>query len=280
MHIFELINSASKKLKSKNISSYRLDSEILISKVLGKKREEILINDHQAVKQTEIEEFSNLIERRLLKEPIAYITGEKEFWSKSFEVNRSTLIPRPETELLIEKLIEIYKYKNIDILDVGTGTGCILISLLSELKNSFGVGIDISKSALKIANQNAKKNEVINRAKFILKSIESNYDKKFDLIVSNPPYVKRVDLKNLVEDVKNYEPKLALDGGNDGLDVIKKVIYKSKEILKVNGRLALEISGEQKYKVSEILFKNNFRLENIIKDYNRIYRILISKKLK
>ena len=169
MHIFELINSASKKLKSKNISSYRLDSEILISKVLGKKREEILINDHQAVKQTEIEEFSNLIERRLLKEPIAYITGEKEFWSKSFEVNRSTLIPRPETELLIEKLIEIYKYKNIDILDVGTGTGCILISLLSELKNSFGVGIDISKSALKIANQNAKKNEVINRAKFILK---------------------------------------------------------------------------------------------------------------
>ena len=125
-----------------------------------------------------------------------------------------------------------------------------------------------------------KKNEVINRAKFILKSIESNYDKKFDLIVSNPPYVKRVDLKNLVEDVKNYEPKLALDGGNDGLDVIKKVIYKSKEILKVNGRLALEISGEQKYKVSEILFKNNFRLENIIKDYNRIYRILISKKLK
>ncbi len=280
MHIFELINSASKKLKSKNISSYRLDSEILISKVLGKKREEILINDHQAVKQTEIEEFSNLIERRLLKEPIAYITGEKEFWSKSFEVNRSTLIPRPETELLIEKLIEIYKYKNIDILDVGTGTGCILISLLSEFKNSFGVGIDISKSALKIANQNAKKNEVINRAKFILKSIESNYDKKFDLIVSNPPYVKRVDLKNLVEDVKNYEPKLALDGGNDGLDVIKKVIYKSKEILKVNGRLALEISGEQKYKVSEILFKNNFRLENIIKDYNRIYRILISKKLK
>ena len=192
----------------------------------------------------------------------------------------NTLIPRPETELLIEKLIEIYKYKNIDILDVGTGTGCILISLLSELKNSFGVGIDISKSALKIANQNAKKNEVINRAKFILKSIESNYDKKFDLIVSNPPYVKRVDLKNLVEDVKNYEPKLALDGGNDGLDVIKKVIYKSKEILKVNGRLALEISGEQKYKVSEILFKNNFRLENIIKDYNRIYRILISKKLK
>ena len=280
MHIFELINSASKKLNSKNISSYRLDSEILISKVLGKKREEILINDHQAVKQTEIEEFSNLIERRLLKEPIAYITGEKEFWSKSFEVNRSTLIPRPETELLIEKLIEIYKYKNIDILDVGTGTGCILISLLSELKNSFGVGIDISKSALKIANQNAKKNEVINRAKFILKSIESNYDKKFDLIVSNPPYVKRVDLKNLVEDVKNYEPKLALDGGNDGLDVIKKVIYKSKEILKVNGRLALEISGEQKYKVSEILFKNNFRLENIIKDYNRIYRVLISKKLK
>ena len=280
MHIFELINSASKKLKSKNISSYRLDSEILISKVLGKKREEILINDHQAVKQTEIEEFSNLIERRLLKEPIAYITGEKEFWSKSFEVNRSTLIPRPETELLIEKLIEIYKYKKIDILDVGTGTGCILISLLSELKNSFGVGIDISKSALKIANQNAKKNEVINRAKFMLKSIESNYDKKFDLIVSNPPYVKRVDLKNLVEDVKNYEPKLALDGGNDGLDVIKKVIYKSKEILKVNGRLALEISGEQKYKVSEILFKNNFRLENIIKDYNRIYRVLISKKLK
>ena len=280
MNIFEVINSGSKRLKMKNILSHRLDSEILMSKVLKKRREDILINFQKSLSKNEVKEFNALIKRRILREPIAYITGEKEFWSKSFLINNNTLIPRPETELMIEQLIKIYKLKKIFILDIGTGSGCILISLLIELKNSSGVGVDISKSALKIAEKNSMRNKVIERSKFLIKSIDSHFNKKFDLIVSNPPYIKRTDLKKLDDDIKKYEPKIALDGGNDGLDVIKKVIYKSKNILKVNGRLALEISGEHKFKVSEMLIKNNFRIEYIIKDYTGINRIIISQKIK
>ena len=229
-----------------------------------------MINFKKSLSENEVKEFNSLIKRRILREPIAYITGEKEFWSKSFLINNNTLIPRPETELMIEQLIKIYKLKKIFILDIGTGSGCILISLLIELKNSSGVGVDISKSALKIAEKNSMRNKVIERSKFLIKSIDSHFNKKFDLIVSNPPYIKRTDLKKLDDDIKKYEPKIALDGGNDGLDVIKKVIYKSKNILKVNGRLALEISGEHKFKVSEMLIKNNFRIEYIIKDYTEL----------
>ena len=251
-----------------------------MSKVLKKRREDILMNFKKSLSENEVKEFNSLIKRRILREPIAYITGEKEFWSKSFLINNNTLIPRPETELMIEQLIKIYKLKKIFILDIGTGSGCILISLLIELKNSSGVGVDISKSALKIAEKNSMRNKVIERSKFLIKSIDSHFNKKFDLIVSNPPYIKRTDLKKLDDDIKKYEPKIALDGGNDGLDVIKKVIYKSKNILKVNGRLALEISGEHKFKVSEMLIKNNFRIEYIIKDYTGINRIIISQKIK
>ena len=239
-----------------------------------------MINFQKSLSKNEVKEFNALIKRRILREPIAYITGEKEFWSKSFLINNNTLIPRPETELMIEQLIKIYKLKKIFILDIGTGSGCILISLLIELKNSSGVGVDISKSALKIAEKNSMRNKVIERSKFLIKSMNSHFNKKFDLIVSNPPYIKRTDLKKLDDDIKKYEPKIALDGGNDGLDVIKKVIYKSKNILKVNGRLALEISGEHKFKVSEMLIKNNFRIEYIIKDYTGINRIIISQKIK
>ena len=153
MNIFEVINSGSKRLKMKNILSHRLDSEILMSKVLKKRREDILINFQKSLSKNEVKEFNALIKRRILREPIAYITGEKEFWSKSFLINNNTLIPRPETELMIEQLIKIYKLKKIFILDIGTGSGCILISLLIELKNSSGVGVDISKSALKIAEK-------------------------------------------------------------------------------------------------------------------------------
>ena len=196
MNIFEVINSGSKRLKMKNILSHRLDSEILMSKVLKKRREDILINFQKSLSKNEVKEFNALIKRRILREPIAYITGEKEFWSKSFLINNNTLIPRPETELMIEQLIKIYKLKKIFILDIGTGSGCILISLLIELKNSSGVGVDISKSALKIAEKNSMRNKVIERSKFLIKSMDSHFNKKFDLIVSNPPYIKRTDLKN------------------------------------------------------------------------------------
>jgi len=280
MNVLQLINLGSKELKSKKILSHKLDTEVILSKVLDKRREEILVDFDKTVSLENINIFKGLIERRSLKEPIAYILKEKEFWSKIFEVNKNTLVPRPETELMVDKLTKIYKNKNISILDVGTGSGCILISLLSELKFSRGIGIDISSKALFIAKNNAKKHKINNNLKFINRCFTNYFTKKFDLIVSNPPYILTKEIKNLQEDVKKYEPKIALDGGNDGLDVIKKLIYKAKDILKFNGLLALEIGNKQFRKVSNILVKRNFKIEYLIKDYNNNIRCLITRKIR
>ena len=276
MEILELINSGSTRLKNKKIYSHKIDSEILLSRVLNKSREELLINLKQKIKPREISNFLRLIDRRSSKEPIAYILEEKEFWSKSFLVSKNTLVPRPETELMVEKIVKIFKKKNIFILDIGTGTGCILLSILSELKNSKGTGIDISSKAIQIAIANSRKHNLTERTKFCKRSLDDIFHNKFDLIVSNPPYIKRKDIKNLNEDIKKFEPKLALDGGNDGLDVIKKVIYKSKNILKIKGMLALEIGNEQFKKVSEILRSNGYKTRYLVKDYRENIRCILS----
>ena len=280
MIVSELIKLGSTKLKSKNIQSHVLDSEILLSETLGKSREETLVKYDEQIKFDIEKKFKNLIQRRSSNEPIAYILNYKEFWSKRFKISKNTLIPRPETELLVDKLTKIYRNRNISILDIGTGSGCIIISLLSELKNSCGVGVDISKKAIEDAQFNAEKFISNKRVKFFKRSFYNISNVNFDLIVSNPPYIKRVDIKNLNEDIKRFEPKIALDGGNDGLDVIRKVIYKANDILKINGKLAIEIGNGQYKKVSKILKNKNFRIENIITDYNKNIRCLISTLLR
>ena len=276
MNTLDLLNKGSKKLKYKGIKSSKIDSEILLSNILGKSRENILINLDKKIGSDDIIKFNDFIERRSMKEPIAYILKEKEFWSKNFVVNKSTLIPRPETELMVEKLSKIYYGKKIFILDIGTGSGCILISLLSELKNSNGIGVDISNKALEIAKINALKHEVHHKLRFEKKCFSKIFYKKFDLIVSNPPYIDQRKINKLDDDIKKFEPLIALNGGNDGLDVITKVIYKAKEILKRKGMLALEIGNEQLIKVSKILRNNNFKIKENIKDYNDNTRCLIS----
>lgn len=277
MKVLEVIKTGSELLKEKNISSHVLDTELLLSKSLNKSREELLINLDQNINKRELTNFNKYLIRRSNKEPIAYLLGEKEFWSKKFFVNKDTLIPRPETELLVEKLVTIYKEKKITILDIGTGTGCIIASLLSELKNSSGTAVDISREAILVAKKNACKFKLSDRIKFLHKPFEELYGKKFDLIVSNPPYIKRMEIKNLSDDIKKFEPRMALDGGNDGLDLIKKVIYKSRKILKINGTLALEIGDEQIKKVSKILIDNKFRIKCVIKDYENNVRCVLAE---
>ena len=276
MKTLDLINYGTIVLKKSKITSYRLDSELLLSKVLNKNREEILINLDQEISQNYFSTYKELISRRSQNEPVAYILQEKEFWSKNFFVSCDTLIPRPETELMVEKLVKIFDEKKISILDMGTGSGCILISLLSELKKSRGTGIDISKKALIIAKKNIEQHKMQNKIKLFNKSLDSKFYKKFDLVVSNPPYIRSLEIQRLAEDIKKYEPRIALDGGHDGLDLIKKVIYKAKDILKLKGLLALEIGNKQFKKVSEILLKNNYRIEHIIKDYKNNIRSIIS----
>ena len=277
MKALEIINIGSNLLREKKIPSHILDSEILLSKTLNKSKEEILVNLNKNINEKEILLFKEYLKRRIKNEPIAYILEEKEFWSKKFKVSKDTLIPRPETELLVDKLLKIYRGKKISILDIGTGSGCIIISLISELNKSIGTGIDISKKAILIAKKNATKYNLSNKIKFLNKSFEDLVDKKYDLIVSNPPYIERKDIKNLSDDIKKFEPIMALDGGNDGLDVIKKVIYKSKYILKINGLLALEIGNEQIKKVSNILIDNKFRIKEVIKDFKNNVRCVLAQ---
>jgi len=277
MNASELLNSGAKTLKQNKIDTHQLDTELVLSSLLKKQRENLLINLNEEVSKNTIHNFERLIFRRANKEPLAYILKNKEFWSKDFFVDRNTLIPRPETELLCESVIKIFKNKNLHFLDMGTGSGCIILSILSEIKKAKGIGIDISREAIQVARKNSNKLGLNKRVKFFNKSLEDVYGYKFDLIVSNPPYIKTSDIKNLSDDVKRFEPKIALDGGKDGLDVIKKVIYKSKTILKKLGMLALEIGHGQYYNVSQILKKKNFKEQILVKDYKNNVRCILAR---
>ena len=275
MKIYDLINFGAKTLKNKGILSNRLDSEILLSYAMGISREKLLINEKN-VGYDEINKFKTFILRRSKKEPVAYITKIKEFRSKNFFVDKNSLVPRPETELLIDPIISFFKEKKIFFLDVGIGTGCIIFSILNELKYSKAIGIDNCKKTLTNARKNLIKLELENRAKILNRSINKIFGYKFDLIVSNPPYIRTRDLNHLSDDITNYEPRSALDGGNDGLDVIKKVIYKSTHILKLNGILALEIGTGQYKQVKRILSENKFKLIVTVKDYKDNIRCIYS----
>ena len=277
MIISNLLNLGSKTLKVSKVRTHQLDSEIILSSLLKKKKEQIIIDSEKKVSRSIIIKFNKLITRRSTREPMAYILKKKEFWSKSFFVNKNALIPRPETELLCDIIIKVIKKKNPYILDIGTGSGCILLSILSEIKKAKGVGIDISKKAIEVAKKNSSDFGLNKRANFFTRSLDETYNYKFDLVVSNPPYIKTNDIKNLSDDVRKFEPKIALDGGKDGLDVIKKVIYKSKTILKKLGLLALEIGHGQHYNVSQILKEQGFKEEYLVKDYQNNIRCILAR---
>ncbi len=273
----KLINIGSNFLKKNNIKSHMIDSELILSSVSGQIRENLLVNSNFTLSREQVKSFKSLILRRALgKEPVAYLLNKKEFWSIELNIDKGVLIPRPETEILVDAIVKYFKNRNPFILDIGTGSGCIIISLLQELKKSKGIAIDVSNKALNIAKRNSKLNNTLSRIKFINSSINNFKNFKFDLIVSNPPYIARHQLKNLDEDIKKFEPKIALDGGNDGLDVMRKVIYKSRKILKINGMLALEIGNGQYKKVSQILKLNKFREKVLVKDYKDNIRCIFS----
>ena len=279
MNFRKIINNGTLILRDNLIPSAGLDAEILLSLSLNKTREEILLNLEGKLNTNQINNYNKLIKRRKKKEPISYITGKKHFWNSEFYVNKNVLTPRPETELLVEEVLKRYKLVNkINILDIGTGSGCILISLLKQHKKWVGTGIDISKMAIKVAKSNAKIQQVSNRIRFIKSDVDKFLRGKYDLIVSNPPYINKIGYNNLDLGVKNYEPIKALYGGVDGLRIIEKIIGKSKFILKNNGILVMEIGLGQHQKVSELLKKSGFYILKTVKDYQKIKRLIFAKK--
>tara|TARA_B100000315_G_scaffold216436_1_gene216298 strand:- start:1004 stop:1840 length:837 start_codon:yes stop_codon:yes gene_type:complete len=278
MNLENIVKKASRVLKNHNIYSHELDAEIILSNIMKVTREFLIVNNHFEVSENIIKKYNLAINRRIYREPVAYIIGKKEFWSEDFVVNNSTLVPRPETELLIYKVIKFFKNKRINILDIGTGTGCILLSILKELNFSRGIGIDISAKAIQTAKVNSKNLNLLNRSKFKICDLKKYKTGMYDLIVSNPPYIPSKDIKNLSKEVIKYEPKTALDGGLDGLDLTKKVIYKSSHLLKRNGLLAIEIGFNQYTRVSSILRRYRFREISRECDNNRNVRCIISTR--
>ncbi|NQV00169.1 MAG: peptide chain release factor N(5)-glutamine methyltransferase [Parcubacteria group bacterium] len=291
MTIKELLKSSSKKLK--NISDTPdLDSEILLSHVLKKNRSFLLSNLDKEITTKQYKDFQKLLGRRLACEPIAYITNKKEFFGLNFYVNKDVLIPRPETELIIENVIDIVENKNfcslpkLNILDVGTGSGCIPISLAKNIPQAKIHTTDISKKALKVAKLNAKKHKVLNKIKFyegnLLDPISKNI--KFDIIIANLPYVSEKQYKNLVEDRHacplQYEPKSALIAKNHGMDFYVKLLKQIKNYIKKEGYILFEIdpSFEKKIVLEAI---NILKIKNnqikIKPDLFGLSRVLIIK---
>ena len=276
----EILKKGSNFLKKNKIKNPYLDAELILSKVTNKKREEILLNLNNKLKKKNITEFKNYLLRRYDKEPMAYILGYKYFWKLKFLTNKSVLIPRPDTEIVIEETLKyLPKEKSKKILDIGTGSGCIVVSLLKERPKCIATAIDISKNAINVAKTNAKLHQLENKINFINIDIDKYKSYNYDLIISNPPYINIVELSRLDDDIKFHEPILALSGGYDGFRNLKKVIIKSKKLLKINGKLILEIGHRQKNQCSKILNENGYYVNKISKDLSGKDRCIISTKL-
>ena len=276
------IQSALKKGQSilidNNIISAKLDSEILMSQAIRKNKKFIILNLHKKIKKRDLDYFDNLIQERAKSKPIAQIIKKKDFWKYEFIVNNNVLIPRPDTEILIEQALKLVKNKNrLQILDIGIGSGCILMSILKEKKNFIGTGIDISNKSLQISKVNGQKLRINNRLRLFKSNIDNFNTGKYDLIVSNPPYIKKSNLKCLEKDI-GFEPKQALDGGLDGLSEIRKVINKSSELIKRSGHFIIEIGFDQKNKVKKILRDNGFYIKKTVKDLSNHDRCIVSIK--
>ena len=279
MNYQKLLVDASKQLKSYKFNSAKLDAELILSKTLGLSRETILLNLNEKINDKVLENFNYYLKLRKQNKPIAHILGFKDFWKYKFKVDKNVLIPRPETELIIEQALKnLPKLSNKNILDIGTGSGCIIISIIKERENCKATAIDKSLKALKVAKLNAEMHHVLKKIKFLNIDVDKYFANKYDLVVSNPPYIKDSEILSLDKDVKLNEPKLALSGGKSGLNKVFKVIKKSQKLLKTNGKLILEIGDKQSKEVKKYLIKNNFNQIQVFKDLSRKDRCIVSTK--
>ncbi|GAB6281838.1 MAG: hypothetical protein STSR0008_05800 [Ignavibacterium sp.] len=276
--ILELINLSTEYLSKKGIESPRLNAELLLADILNYKRLDLYTNFEQPLKENEINKYREYIRQRAHFEPLQYIIGKTEFYGLTFKVNKNVLIPRPETEILVEKILEELKiYDEVNILDIGTGSGNIAIALAKNLLNSKITAIDTFKEAILIAKENSIINKVSDKINFnevdILKN-NFSFDNKFDLVVSNPPYINFEEYKNLQKEIVDYEPPSSLTDYENGLKFFNVIINKIKNILKPTGKIFFEIGFGQADDVKKILLENNFHNIKIYKDYSNIERVI------
>lgn len=277
--IAEAIGGATKCLEDSGIDDPRREARLLIGAALQKTPTQIFNAVDEIILHSEQDQISSLINRRANGEPVAYILGEREFWSLPLMVNSATLIPRPDSETLIE--LALAQYSNHPprrILDLGTGSGCLLLALLSEFKKSTGVGVDISSDAVAVALENSKRIGISERSDFVQGSWTDGIGGMFDLIVSNPPYIPTRDIEGLEKDVRGFEPMKALDGGDDGLDMYRAIFTLISPVLSVDGGVIVEIGIGQRDDVCEIALSHGFELLQERSDIGEIVRSLLFHK--
>ena len=278
MNLLKALNKGYDILKSNNINSYKIDAELLLSESLNVSKEKLILNLNDVINSDDYKAYLSKLKRRLNKEPVAYILKKKEFWKNEFYINKNVLIPRPETEHLVEETLRIIpENKNKKLLEIGIGSGCLMISILKDRTSCYGIGIDTCKKAVKTAIINANLHQIENRIKIFKTDVDNFNTGKYDLIISNPPYIDKHQLKYL--GVSEFEPLKALDGGINGTEILMKVINKASQLLKVNGKLIIEIGNNQKYKMIEFLKKNNYFINKVVKDLSNIERCIICTKL-
>lgn len=279
MKILELYKNSAKELEQQGILTSKLDVKILLSYLLNIDSKELIMYFNQHIEQKFINTFNQLLKRRLNREPIANIVNKKSFWSYDFFVNENVLTPRNDSEILIEAVLSNYNnmQEGLKILDLGTGSGCLILSLLKMYKNASGLAVDISEKALKVAKQNAE-NLKINNIKFLKNNWNDNIEDKFDIIISNPPYIPTKEIKELEPEVNKFNPLLALDGGEDGLNCYRYLAKSLEKNLKENTKIFLEIGKNQEKDIEKIFNENGYKLLKMYKDLAEINRILCFKK--
>lgn len=283
MNLMTVLKEAATALESSNLATPRLDAEVLLCSLLKKERTIFYSHPGEQLTEKEREEYQQWIERRKHGEPVAYIVGMKEFWSLPFEVSRHVLIPRPETEILVEEVLKVCaggKVKNPRILEIGTGCGAISVSLASELKEAHIVATDISPEAIAVAMKNAHNNGVGNQISFLLGNLFQPVSGKFDIIVSNPPYISEEEYDKLPLEVQGFEPKAALLAGTDGTEVHRAIIREGIVYMESGGWLLMEIGAGQKHRIENMLKES--RLYDSIAfraDYAGIERVSIARRV-
>lgn len=268
LNVQEALNQSNDLLSKAGIETARLDARLLIEHALGLSPHESTLKCERLLRAEEYERLQVLMARRAKREPLAYIVAEREFWSLSFKVSPATLVPRPDSETVIETALANIPDRDaaLTVLDLGTGSGCLLLSLLHELPGATGVGVDRCPKALKIARENAKQLSLSERASFVCADWSNGLLASFDIILCNPPYISYEDLETLMPEVVNYEPRHALSGGSDGLESYRAVASLISDMLQVNGKIIFEIGMSQAADVSKILIENGLQVIDNKKD--------------